>query len=480
MALFAYRKILKLRERFKRFGSNQRGNVTLMVSICAVPLLIAGGAAIDYGRAVNAKTHLQAALDTAVLYAATQNSNNNDVLTKVSRPFLDANYHDDADAKIDSYAISAGDAVNTLKATSVAKLDTSFMAIVGIYTLEVNATSQALHTGTGRNINLEVSLVLDNTGSMYSGDGSTNSTPIEDLKVAATNFVNTVMSTKQEPYYTKIAIVPYDNGVNMGSDALANAARGTYLPGTSTTPGYENLNFGTAWSDNYRQTYGISTCVTERVGLKAYTDDRVDIYPVGRQYSVRSQYRCAVTPVQPLTTDQSVLLSEIESMSGGGSTAGQVGIAWGWYTLSPNFGLFTGASVPAGYDKLTTKDSATKVKKIMVLMTDGEYNSAYANGVISGRPVVAMSGFASDFINLPPDNGDSYTQSNSMCKAMKKSGIEVYTIAFQLDKTKPERVALLANCATDASHVLNADNQSQLNSVFQTLALNLVAMRLTK
>ena len=88
------------------------------------------------------------------------------VLTTVSRPYLDSNYHNKADAVVKSYAITAGDATNTLKATGVVTLNTWFMATVGIYTLDVTANSQAVHTGTGRNINLEVSLVLDNTGSM--------------------------------------------------------------------------------------------------------------------------------------------------------------------------------------------------------------------------------------------------------------------------------------------------------------------------
>ena len=194
----AFRK-LKLKERLKRFASNTRGNVTLMAGISAIPLVIAGGAAIDYERAINAKTQLQASLDSAVLYASAQNSSDNTVLTTVSRPYLDSNYHNKADAVVKSYAISAGDAANTLKATGVVTLNTWFMATVGIYTLDVTATSQALHTGTGRNINLEVSLVLDNTNSMNTSDGSTGTTPIADLKTAATNFVNTVMASTQTP-----------------------------------------------------------------------------------------------------------------------------------------------------------------------------------------------------------------------------------------------------------------------------------------
>jgi hypothetical protein len=314
---------------------------------------------------------------------------------------------------------------------------------------------------------------------MNTSDGSTGTTPIQDLKSAATNFINTVMSSNQTPYYTKIAIVPYNNGVNMGSAATATLARGTYLSGTSTTPGYQSYKFNNAAGST--STFTISNCVTERTGAQAYTDASPATAPVGRQY-IGSSNVCGVTAFQPLTTNKTTLLNTISSMVANYSTAGQVGIAWGWYTLSPNFAtMFSGEAVPAGYDKLTTSDVNTKVKKIMILMTDGEYNSAYANGVISGNPIVSGSYYTtSDLNSLAPNNGDTYTQANSECTAIKNSGIEVYTIAFQLNNSYPQRVALLQNCATDASHALNATNQSQLNSVFQTLALNLVSMRLVK
>ena len=92
------------------------------------------------------------------------------------------------------------------------------------------------------------------------------------------------------------------------------------------------------------------------MGAQAYTDAAVATYPVGRQYGANIN-PCSVTAYLPLSTNSTTLKSTINSMVAANYTAGQVGIAWGWYTLSPNFGLFTGESVPAGYDKLTTTDS---------------------------------------------------------------------------------------------------------------------------
>ena len=60
--------------------------------------------------------------------------------------------------------------------------------------------------------NLEVAVVLDITGSM-SGD-------MDSLRSAATKLVDIVVQDVQTPYYSKLAIVPYSNAVNVGSNLI--------------------------------------------------------------------------------------------------------------------------------------------------------------------------------------------------------------------------------------------------------------------
>jgi len=484
-------KLANLVKGWKRMIKNQRGNVAMMFGLSAVPIIVAGGAAIDYDRAINAKTALQASLDTAILFAAKNNSSDMSVLTAAAQPFLNVNYKG-TDATVTSFAVSAGTVANSVKATATISLNTWFMSTIGINSMNVTTSSEALHVGTGRNVNLEISLVLDNTGSMNTPGSGFSTKPIDDLKVAATNFVNTLMAAPQTPYFTKIAVVPYNNSVNMGTSALATTVRGGVVAGSSTSPGSQCLiyapagggssgnNTGCTGGTNGKVSRAITTCVTERTGAQAYTDASALVYPVGRQYgaNINPCTNTATTPMLPLSTSTSTILSTVSAMSAGNYTAGHIGIAWGWYTLSPNFGIFSGASVPVSYSMLTTTVAANKTKKVMVLMTDGEYNSSYAHGVFSSQNTFYGT-YSSDSINLPPDNGDPYVQSNAMCTAIKASGVEVYTIAFQLDQTKPQRVALLANCATDAAHALVATDQSQLNAVFQSLAQSLATLRLT-
>ena len=460
----------------KKFGLLRRlqtlfkqdlGNVSVMFGIAAVPLFLAGGAAIDYERAINAKTMLQASLDTAALYAASLTSTDDSYLTTNSKPYVTANYNNTGDAALTTYTAHFDTASSTVQVRGQAAMKTWFMSIVGQTDLTVTATSNVQRSG----LNLEVSLVLDNTGSM----GWYGGTPIASLRTGASKFVDMVMPVTQGNFYTKIAIIPYNNSVNPGSMAAATTARGAVLAGTSTVPGSANFKYTSAGTGQ-QVTAAITQCVTERTGPSAYADVSVSSVPVGRQYNANSN-PCTVAPIIPLSTDKTALKNAIQSMTAANWTAGHIGLAWGWYTLSPNFGLFTGASVPAGYDKLTTTVVKDKVAKVMILMTDGEFNSAYVKGVFSNQSNYAnYSGY--DTLNLPPDNGDVFTQANQMCTAIKATKVEIYVISYQLDKTQPQRVALINNCATDASHVIDGDTQP-LDAAFSQIANKLLALRIT-
>ncbi len=446
---------------FKRWLKNDSGNVTMFFGFAIIPVILASGSAIDFERVADAKTKLQASVDTATLYAASLNETQDEVLKTKSQPFITANYIHDSDITLTSYtAHNAGDNV---VGTAEISVKTWFMGVFGVQTMSVNSKSMVKKSG----VNLEVSLVLDNTTSMAG-------TPITNLKTAAKNFVTKVMPETQGQFYTKIAAVPYQNGVNLGT--TAGSARGSIQTGTSTTPGYQNYTFTNG--DGYSKTFAITNCVTERTGAQAYTDASFATYPVGRAY-MGSNNPCGVQQMVPLTTTAATLNTTIDNMAAGSSTAGQVGIAWGWYALSPNVGIWSGINQPAAYDKLTTTDVMTKVKKVMILMTDGEYNSANANGVITGNPTVSGSGGSSDHINLAATNGDSYAQSTSMCAAIKASGVEVYVITFQLVKTIQKRVDLVNSCATDASHILDADTTS-LDIAFNGIANSIMSMRVAQ
>lgn len=481
---------------FKRMMFNESGNMAIVAGIAMIPVMIAVGSAVDFENASNQKVRLQSALDSAALHAASLGDTTTAALTDNSKPFFSTNYKSIGGEGTPTYSAVPG--TDLVTATAGIAVKNTFMAIVGYPTTYVSAKSVVVREKQG--INLEISLVLDNTGSMGWVNAQTGNTAIFDLKGAATKFVNQVMPDTQDSFYTKIAAIPYNVGVNLGSSTAAINARGAVALGTSTTPGSENYTFtssqidyvksdgtwrycnGSPHDSNSRciSTAAITNCVTERTGAHAYDDLSAVTFPLGRQYVVggaSSSNGCSVTQMRPLSTSKTDLNATINAMSASNNTVGQIGIAWGWYTLSPYFNLFSGTSVPSSYAKLAeSTPPAEKVKKIMILMTDGEYNSAYANGVMSGN-LNYVSYTKKNVINMNPDNGDPFTQSKAICSAIKATGIELYVITFQLDKTKPERVDLTSSCASDAAHLIDADTTS-LDAAFSKIANQIKDLRI--
>ena len=209
---------LKFKKLLMRFIANQRGNVSLIAGVAAIPLFIAGGAAIDYERAVNAKTALQASLDSAVLYASASNSTDYAALTSASRPFLDSNYHDNADATVKSFAITAGDAANKLRATGIVSMNTWFMSIAGIYTMDVKAESQAVYAGGSSYT--DVYVLVDNTASMGLAATTADIKAMQNL-TGGCAFACHQLDKPGTDYYA----LAKNNGVTMRIDSVRNAVK---------------------------------------------------------------------------------------------------------------------------------------------------------------------------------------------------------------------------------------------------------------
>lgn len=424
------------------------GAVAATVALILVPLAIAVGTAIDVGRAVAARTSLRTALDAAAL-AAAQETSESAALATLER-FLRANYDETRWGELSAFHVTKGDLTVTVDAR--AAVPTTILRVVGLDEIEVGAEAEVTVGGA----NLEVALVLDITGSM---EGQ----PIRDLKRAASDLVDIVVRDVQTPFYSKVSIIPYSMGVNVG--LLADTVRGPIKPGTCTTPGCQFYRFTAA--DGSTQTFPISTCVSERIGTHAYTDVAPGVALVGRNY-VDTNNPCPGALLQPLGSNKLALKAAIATFTAAGSTAGQIGLAWGWYTLSPSFGLWTGSSVPAPYDDEDTK-------KILVLMTDGEFNTAYCNGVISRDSSV---GSTSRKINCNATNGHPFTQARKLCTAIKAKGIVIFTVGFGLDQATA--IDFLRSCASSPEHFYTAQTGAELRAAFQQIASRISKLRLSR
>ena len=219
-----------------------------------------------------------------------------------------------------------------------------------------------------------------------------------------------------------------------------------------------------------------SSCVSERAGAQAYTDASPSSARVGRNYPAASGYTNSVNPcpdatIRPLSANKSSLKSMINGMEIGGSTAGQIGAAWGWYTVSPNFNALWPSNTAGAYDPQT-------LLKAVILMTDGEFNTPYFQGVIA-RDAGSGSGAGTDHINQNSTNGDPFAQTLRLCNAMKAQGIIVYTVGFQVS-SGGNAARVMRDCATGPTFAFLPASNADLSDAFRAIGRDITRLRISR
>ncbi len=217
-------------------------------------------------------------------------------------------------------------------------------------------------------------------------------------------------------------------------------------------------------------THRISSCVTERTGSQAYTDAAPSTARVGRNYPGSSN-PCLSDTILPLSSNRTTLKDRIDDFAAEGSTAGHIGIAWGWYMISPSFNSLWPSGAAAPYD-------TSETLKAVVIMTDGEFNTPYCNGVIS-RDAGSGSGSNSSKIDCASTNGSPFAQGRSLCDGMKARGVVVYTVGFQLAEGG-DAASLLRYCASTPSNFFLPASGGDLSDAFAAIGRDITQLRISK
>lgn len=449
------------------FSRDSKGQVSILMAMLAVPLFVMIGGAVDIARSDFARSRLQAAIDSALLtgmrYLQTNQNDQAGALVAAGRIYtatvngkLKLSYH--------TIRFEMSSDGNGMLATGEARIKTPFLSLASVPELVVmslsgaTASEVAVSSGSRAQKDLELSLVLDITGSMQ-GDR------IEALKDAAKDLINIVVSDSQGVHTSRVALVPYSAGVNPGP--YRDAVRGRVSGATCNSPGCQSLRFINSLGQ--WRTLSASPCVSERIGPHAFSDRSPQSSPVGYAY-LAAENACPKSTFVPLTSEKEMLIDAIEALQTGGSTGAQVGFAWGWYALSPNWASVWRGRGAGAYDE--------KTRKIAILFTDGEFNSPYCRGVIA-HDATYGSGSPADHINCNAPNGSSYAQSIALCEAMKATGIEVFTIAFGLIDSGDAR-NVMARCASSPDTSYNTSNLGQLKAAFRDIGLKVVNLYLAR
>ncbi len=338
-----------------RFWASTSGTITIYSVITLVLILTITGASVDlmYHEATRAK--LQTTLDRAVLAAAD--------LEQLQTPEdVVIDYVAKAGLAQHLLSVNASDGLNEriVSAEAGLTLDTVFMHMAGFDTLDVYAVS----TAEERIANVEISLVLDVSGSM-SGDRITN------LRAAATEFVNTVIQPSESDVtgLTTVSVVPYNATVNLGDD-LSRHYTMSDLHNYSNCPIFDDHAF--------HETDVSSQQLLDRLA-------HFDLYSTDESTTQIPKPWCPTgqkSAVIAHSLDVNTLSTHIASLSAGGNTAIDLGMKWGVALLDPGAvdviaalasdGVVDNrvADRPAAYDD-------TESVKFVVVMTDGANTTEY-------------------------------------------------------------------------------------------------------
>lgn len=514
-------------QRRRGFLKANNGNVAILVAFSILPMSVAAMGAVDLFRATGTKVQLQDALDAAALGAARLNTTDDAEIQAAGERFLNGNLPVHRD-----FTLTASTFDLTDDGRVVARADAKVQPLVaGFMTggdVDISATTEVRRA----NSKLEIALVLDVTGSMAGSK-------LANLKTAAANFVTTMELAQARSIQTdaiKIALVPFAPTVNVGAanrtaawmdgGGISPINNEIFVKTVSPSTTYAANRFAlfdtlqTPWGgcvEARKAPYDVqndpaTTASPATLYTPFFAPDEPDNFSnspnsyvtdtAGGDWRIRqgstNKYKkvnglssnwgpnryCAMKPIRPLTQDYAAIRDDIDGFEANGDTNITMGLAWGWNTLSPTGPFATATLPPAAY-------KTDKLKKIIVLMTDGQNtitttsnsNKSYYSGVgyiWQGRVLKA------DGTPLNSTSSDSATRTAAMdsrlallCQNMKAADvdIEIYTVRVEVTTGTS---TVLKNCATDANHFYDVQSASQLNSVFQSIAGQIANLHLAR
>lgn len=349
----------------RRFAKAEHGTVAMFAMILFTLMIMMGGMAVDLMRYEQTRTTLQNTLDRSTLAAASL-SQDLDAIDVVN------DYFDKAGLLQYLTNVQVDEGINFKEVTADARADAEpyFLHMLGVQDFEAPGHSMAEQRVT----NVEIALVLDVSGSM-------SGTKLSNLKTAAKEFVQTVLTSDDENRIS-IVVVPYNAQVNLGPTLRAKY-NAQHLHGVA------NVNCLEIPASMYSVT-GISR--TTPLSMTAYADmdsstDQTSSYV---DQSSTSYARMKTAEPYCIATDKNIirlpsndvatLQAQIGAMTAGGNTSIMLGMKWGLALLDPGARDMYSEFVVSGnirteFDGRPFDWDDHNSMKLVVLMTDGEHVS---------------------------------------------------------------------------------------------------------
>lgn len=498
-----------IRSLLRRLRDDKRGTMAAVMAVAAVPIIGIAGIGIDSGRGYMLKQRMSQALDAAALAGgrAVYSESRDADIAKFYFANIPQGY---LGATLQTPSIVIGENNETVTLAATAELPSTFTRVLGVEEMNVQARVVVRRANRG----LELVMVLDSTGSMQDDN------KIGKLKSAANNLLDILYGANNDsaeklyvgvaPYTTAVNIGPartgwlaghnpsaYDNGSWRGCvEARPYPYEESQADATPTAQPFTSYFYATTRNQSwYYNGNKVTNSYTSDNSWSQWNAGDNDASHTGRGPNKWCQL-ASRSEILPLQGSKATAKQAINAMSADSvGTLTNVGLAWGWRMVSPNWrGLWgtsgqwnstTPAELPLDYN-------TPGMDKALIVMTDGLTNMPAGNGQTGcnawtgAGPCSFPYGTYTAFGRLSDgrlgtvskDAADA-TLNNRIaetCTAIKAQNVKIYTIV--LATPDPGVQELFRNCATAPEFFYNSPTADQLAGVFQQIALQLSQLRL--
>ena len=534
------------RARLQSLWGDRRGAIAVLFALLLMPLLGFAGLAVDGVLLYSVHGKLQDALDAAALAGARRlrDPGRDDIISEFFRANYPAGYLRSTELDL---SIDDGNALDgQLVLSATATVPTTFSRIFGFDEVTVTASTGVLREPRG----MELALVIDTTGSMDNlAGGGDSRTRMQAVQDTALDLVNNLYGSDEIVDNLWVSLVPFTTTVNVGAertDWLDRYDPRKYLP-PAWNRGKEYLESdevsfggipyqavhpntgarpdtnGNIWRSLPRVDW--KGCVLVREGGFDQTDDPPSVQAFANQFwpstveanppggkgnndwtwsnidETNSAKQRGLGPnltcgeaITPLVADKSTVEAAIRGMQtwARGGTMANLGLLWGWRTLSPEWqGVWGGSTpddMPLDYDRLD-------MDKVIILLTDGEnswnewqspwyYDEVQDRNRRSLQPDYTAYGAFGDGkeklgVSTPAEASKELdNRTRSLCGTIKSRGITLFTITTGTHD--PLLQELYRECASSSEHYSNVSTAEGLRTAFQGIERELANLRITR
>lgn len=450
----------------RRYAQEEDGAVIIFATVVILMLVLIAGISFDLQRNEMDRVRIQNTADRAVLAAA-------DLDQTLSPEAVVQDYFEKSGIPMAANQINVDEGLNyrTVSVTSDSTTPTNFMKMLGVDELPLRSLAEAEE----RVNNVEISMVLDISGSMGSGDKMSN------LRTAAKTFVTTVLNDSTQDLVS-LSIVPYSEDVSAGPEIMSKF-NVDYNNPYSHCLEFDEADFNTSTLRRNKQY------------------DQVQHFQWGTYSQTPSNYVCPTgqyEDVVAFSQNISALNNKIDRLVPRGSTSIFAGMKWAAGLLDPDFNTINAslaadgvtdpvfAARPAAFDDHETL-------KTVILMTDGQNHYSYRindNYYANYSHAAHWDRYSLDwylnryvssyyhnrwkYLKYWPEYGD--TLLSNVCSAAKAKNIVIWSIGFEVTDDSAE---VMKDCASSPSHFFRVEGV-EIRDAFSAIARQINQLRLTQ